>query len=169
MKVNTGDRCTVCDHPDVQLINDRMVTGSSIRKIAEEFSLGRESVRRHRHNHLPKELLKSKRMAEIVAADDLVTRIESLYEKAVEIIKVAQKDKKYAPAVSAIKEARSSLELLAKISGELRTGTTVNLTYSPQWIDLRSVLVNTLQEHPEVQAKVIKALERAETVEVINQ
>jgi hypothetical protein len=169
MKVIAGQKCSVCSHPDVQLINERMLSGVSVRKIAEEFSLGRESVQRHRHNHLPHELVKSKKMAEMVAADSLIDRIEGLYDKAISIMELAEKDKKYQPAVSAIQQARSSLELLAKISGELRTGTTINLTYSPQWIQLRTVLVETLNEYPEVQTKVITALERAEAIEVVNQ
>ena len=168
MKINAGKKCTICDHPDVQLINDRMLSGSSIRKIADEFSLGRQSVQRHRHNHLPHELVKSKRLAEIEAADSLIDRIESLYDKAIHIMNLAEKDGKYQPAVSAIQQARASLELLAKISGELKTGTTINLTYSPQWVQLRAVLVNTLQEYPEACTKVVHALEEAETVEVIN-
>ena len=168
MKVSAGKKCTVCEHADVQLINERMLSGVSIRKIADEFSLGRQSVQRHRHNHLPHELVKSKRLAEIEAADSLIDRIEDLYSKALEIMHLAEKDGKYQPAVSAIQQARASLELLAKISGELRTGTTINLTYSPQWVQLRAVLVDTLQEYPEVCTRVVKALEEAETVEVIN-
>lgn len=168
MKVTAGKKCSVCTHPDVQLINERMLSGVSVRKIAEEFNLGRESVQRHRHNHLPHELVKSRKIAEMVAADSLIDRIEGLYDKAIKIMELAEKDGKYQPAVSAIQQARSSLELLAKISGELKTGTTINLTYSPQWIQLRTVLVETLNEYPEVQTKVITALERAEAVEVID-
>jgi hypothetical protein len=163
-----GQKCSVCTHPDVNLINERMLTGVSVRAIAEEFDIGRMAVQRHRHNHLPHELVKSKKLQEMAAADDLVTRIESLYEKAIHLITIAEKDKKYQPAVSAIKEARSSLELLAKISGELKTGTTINLTYSPQWVNLRAVLVDTLHEYPEVCSKVVAALEEAEKVEVID-
>lgn len=166
--MKSGPKCEVCTHPDKNVIEERMLTGVSVRKIADEFDIGRMSVQRHRHNHLPHSLVKSKKLQEMQAADDLVTRIESLYEKAIEIIRLAQQDKKYQPAVSAIKEARSSLELLAKISGELRTGTQINLTYSPQWVDLRSVLVNTLQEYPEACNKVVQALEEAEKVEVID-
>jgi len=68
----------------------------------------------------------------------------------------------------AIKEARSSLELLAKISGDLKSGTQVNLTYSPQWTELRAVLVDTLEPYPEVATKVVNALEEAEKHEVID-
>ncbi len=164
-----GAKCAVCTHPDRDLINQRMLSGASIRAIAEEFDIGRMAVQRHRQNHLPHELVKSKKLKEMEAADELVTRIEGLYSKAIELISLAQKDKKYAPAVAAVKEARASLELLAKISGELKTGTVVNLTYSPQWTDLRQVLVNTLEPYPEISGRVVDALEEAEKVEVIDQ
>jgi hypothetical protein len=164
-----GQKCTVCTHEDVNLINERMVSGLSVRKIAEEFDLDRMAVQRHRTNHLPHSLVKSKKLDEMEAADSLIERIESLYSKAIELITIAEQDKKYAPAVAAIKEARSSLELLARISGELRTGTTVNITYSNQWVDLRRVLIDTLEPYPEICGKVVQALEEVERVEVIDQ
>jgi hypothetical protein len=166
--MKTGNKCEVCTHPDKTTIEERMLSGVSVRKLADEFNIGRMSVQRHRQNHLPHELIKSKKLQEMKTADDLVSRIEGLYEKAIHLITIAEQDKKYQPAVSAIKEARSSLELLAKISGELKTGTTINLTYSPQWVNLRAVLVDTLQEYPEVCGKVVHALEEAEKVEVID-
>jgi hypothetical protein len=166
--MQTGPKCSVCSHAEVNLINERMLSGVSVRKIAEEFGLGRESVQRHRHNHLPRELVKSKKLAELASADSLVDRIEGLYDKAIHIIEIAEKDGKYQPAVSAIKEARASLELLARISGELKAGVTVNLSYSNQWVDLRSVLVNTLQPYPEIRDKVVHALSEVEISDVID-
>jgi hypothetical protein len=163
-----GQKCTVCTHEDVNLINERLISGLSVRKIAEEFDLDRMAVQRHRTNHLPHELVKSKKLQEMEAADSLIERIEGLYSKAIELITIAEQDKKYAPAVGAIKEARSSLELLAKISGELKTGTVVNITYSNQWVDLRRVLINVLEPYPEIATKVVEALEEAEKVEVID-
>ncbi len=167
--MKTGPKCAVCTHEDKDLINQRMLSGLSVRAIAEEFDIGRMAVQRHRQNHLPHELVKSKKLKEMEEADELINRIQGLYKKAIELINVAEKDKKYAPAVSAIKEARASLELMAKITGDLKVGNTYNITYSPQWTNLRQVLVNVLEPYPDIAGKVVSALEEAEKVEIIDQ
>jgi len=166
--MKTGPKCEICTHPDKETINQRLLQGCSVRKVSEEFDVGRMSVQRHRHNHLPHELVKSKRLQEMQEADELVNRIDDLYQQAYEILKEARTQQKFSQAVMAIKEARSSLELLAKISGDLKSGTQVNLTYSPQWTELRAVLVDTLEPYPEVATKVVHALEEAEKHEVID-
>ena len=166
--MKTGPKCEICTHPDKETINQRLLQGCSVRKVAEEFDVGRMSVQRHRHNHLPHELVKSKKLQEMQEADELVNRIDDLYQQGYEILKEARTQQKFSQAVMAIKEARSSLELLAKISGDLKSGTQVNLTYSPQWTELRAVLVDTLEPYPEVATKVVNALEEAEKHEVID-
>lgn len=166
--MKTGPKCTVCTHADKNLINERIVSGFSVRKIAEEFNLDRMAVQRHRENHLPRELLKSKQLQEMEQADLLLSRVEGLYDKAMNIMEKAEQNGKYQPAVSAIKEARSNLELIARLIGELKTGTHINLTYSPQWVSLRQVLIQTLEPYPEIKGQVVEALEEAEKVEVID-
>ncbi len=162
-----GRDCNVCSHEDRNIIDQRLITGTPTRQIAAEFGLGRESVNRHKKNHLPAELLKSKKLAEITAADSLICRVEGLYDKALTLLNKAEVDGKWTAATGAIKEARSSLELIAKISGELKTGTTINLTYSPQWTELRQVLITTLEPYPEIRDRVVLALEEAEHTEII--
>ncbi len=163
-----GRDCKVCSHEDRNVIDQRLISGTPTRQIADEFGIGRESVNRHKNNHLPAELLKSKKLAEITAADSLIVRVEGLYDKALTLLNKAEIDGKWTAATGAIKEARSSLELIAKISGELKTGTTINLTYSPQWTELRQVLITTLEPYPEIRDRVVLALEEAEHTEIID-
>ncbi len=163
-----GRDCSVCVHEDRNIIDQRLISGTPTRQIADEFGVGRESVNRHKKNHLPVELLKSKRLAEISAADNLIERVESLFDKALSLLGQAEGEKKFSATASLLKEARSSLELIGKISGELKSGTVVNLTYSPQWTELRNVLITTLEPHPEIKAEVVQALEEAEHHEIID-
>lgn len=150
------------------MINERILTGFSVRKIAEEFDVDRMAVQRHREGHLPRDMVKSKQLQEMEQADKLLERVEGLYDKALDLMAKAEADGKFQPAVSAIKEARSNLELIARLVGELKTGTHINLTYSPQYVELRQILVNTLEPFPEVRDKVVKALDCAEQTEVID-
>jgi hypothetical protein len=61
--------------------------------------------------------------------------------------------------LAAISQARGNLELLGKLAGELDERPVVNLNVSPQWLDLRAVIVVALEPHPAAQESVLRALE----------
>ena len=72
--------------------------------------------------------------------------------------------------MGAIREARGNLELLGKLTGELRERgiqpapqNTVNvLVTSPEWLKIRNVIARALQPFPEARAAVVEALRDAE-------
>ena len=64
--------------------------------------------------------------------------------------------------LGAIREARGNVELLAKLSGELDERPVVNLLISPEWLELRAVIVGALEPHPEALHAVVGALESAD-------
>jgi hypothetical protein len=165
--MKTGKKCLVCTSEDCDAINEKLIAGLSVRKVAEEYGMSKSAVQSHRANHLPRLLVKAKQAAEIDAADKLVERIENLYTRAYELIDKAEKNKSFTGAVAAIREARGSLELLARISGDLKNGSHLTLVYSPQWIELRQVLVRALEPFPEAKAIVVDALEVSEVESTI--
>ena len=151
-------KCTVCVHEEVNTINEKLITGSPVRTLAKEYDLGIMALQRHRANHLPKHLIKAKEAQEVDAADQLLDKVQGLYNTALEIMKEAREDGKFQPAVSALKEARSSLELIAKMIGELKTGHTVNITYNQEFIEVRQQIHQALLPYPEARQAVIEAL-----------
>jgi hypothetical protein len=62
-------------------------------------------------------------------------------------------------ALAAISQARGNLELLGKLAGELDERPVVNLNISPEWLELRAVIVGALEPHPAAQESVLRALE----------
>jgi hypothetical protein len=64
-------------------------------------------------------------------------------------------------ALSAIREARGNLELLAKLLGELDERPMLNLNISPEWLELRAVIVEALEPYSEARGAVLSALEGA--------
>lgn len=165
--MKTGKKCLVCTSPDKDAINSKLIAGLSVRAVGEEYGISKSAISHHRTTHLPRDLVKSKQLAEVDAANKLVERIESLYERAISLIDVAEGDKKYAAAVSAVREARASIELLARISGDLKSGTHLTLVYSPAWVELRQVLVQALEPFPDARAVVVDALEVTEIEQTI--
>jgi len=68
-------------------------------------------------------------------------------------------------ACTAIREARGTLELLAKVTGELETGPSISITMAPEWIQVRTVILQTLEPFPEARAQLIAKLQEVTHVQ----
>lgn len=154
-------RSTVDHHRARQAIEEALARGTPVRLVAERFGLAKSSVQRHKE-----------RMARVMAgaptagetgADELLAKVRRLQGEAEAILEKSRRAGDDKTALAAIKEARSGLELLAKMVGELQTGTSVNITVSTQWIELRADLMTALEPFPEARVAVMHALEGHES------
>ena len=152
-------RCTVCDHPERHGIDEALVTGAPYRSVAKRFRLSESAVYRHKTEHLPAHLLKAREGEEVAQADDLLNQVRSLQSHALDILERAEKAGDLRTALAAISQARGNLELLAKLAGELDERPMVNLNISPQWLELRTMIVGALEPHPAAHRAVLRALE----------
>lgn len=151
--------CTVCSHPDLELVDAALVAGVANRRIASHHGLTEASIRRHKADHLPETLTKAHDAAEVARADVLLDSMKQLQAHAVAILEGAMTGT-IAPrfgergavldlivptptgayalpelALKAMKEARANLELLAILEGELNDGSSqeVTVTYVNDW------------------------------------
>lgn len=116
-----GRRCTVCDHPEKDAINKALIAGqASIRAIAGQYSVSRQSLARHKKRHLSATLAKSQEAHEVARADDLLAQVRQLEAKALRILVKAEKAGQLLTALRGIGEARRTLELRAKLMVEIR-------------------------------------------------
>ena len=153
-------RCTVCDHPERHGIDEALVTGAPYRSVAKRYGLSESAVYRHKTEHLPAHLLKAREAEEVAQADDLLNQVRSLQSHALDILERAEKAGDLRTALAAISQARGNLELLAKLAGELDERPMVNLNISPQWLELRAVIVGALEPYSEARGAILRALER---------
>jgi transposase-like protein len=155
-------RCTVCAHPKVEAIDMALVAGEPYRSVANRYeSLSQAAVQRHEENHLPATLSKAKEAREVSRADDLLASVRGLHRRALSILGKAEEAGELRTALSAIREARGNLELLAKLLGELDERPVVNLNVSPEWLELRAVIVGALEPYTEARGAVLRAIEGA--------
>lgn len=148
-------RCTVCAHPEVEAINRALVGGAPYRSVANRYeSLSQAAVQRHQENHIPATLAKASEAQDVAAADDLLAQVRDLQARTLAILEAAEGVSQHRTALSAIREARNNLELLAKLLGELDDSPTVNVLISPQWIEIRTVLLEVLAAYPEARSAV---------------
>jgi transposase-like protein len=152
-------RCTVCDHQKRHSIDETLVTGASYRSVAKRFGLSESAVYRHKTEHLPAHLLKARKVEEVAQADELLDQVRHLQTHALDILERAEKAGDLRTALAAISQARGNLELLGKLARELDGRPVVNLTVSPEWLELRAVIVGALEPHPAAHRSVLRALE----------
>ena len=154
--------CTVCAHPKREEIDRALVGGASNRSVASLYDASEAAVRRHKANHLPAKLVMAQAVEEVAEADALLGQVKGLQGRAYALLDKAEEAGELRTALSAIREARGNLELLAKLLGELDERPVVNLNVSPEWLELRTVIVTALEPHPEALGAVVGALEGTE-------
>ncbi len=147
--------CTVCTHPARAAIDKALVSGEAVTSVQSRYvSVHKMALYRHKDEHLPLRLVKAHAAAEVAQADSLLAQVGELRARAMSILDTAEADGQLMPALAAIREARSCLELLAKLLGELSDAPQVNLIVSPEWHQVRAVLLAALQPFPEARAAV---------------
>ena len=154
-------RCTVCAHLQRQDIDELLVSGAPYRSVAKRFGLSESAVYRHKTEHLPAHLLKARKAEEVAQADDLLDQVRHLQVHALDILERAEKAGNLRTALSAISQARGNLELLGKLAGQLDDRPQVNLLVSPEWLELRAVIIGALSPHPRAREAVLRAIEGA--------
>jgi len=151
--------CTICSHPRLEEIDRALVAGEANTSLSSLFAVSEQALRRHKGSHLPAQLIMVEKAEEVAQADDLLAQTQDLQRRTLAILEAAEEAKQHRTALSAIREARSNLELLAKLLGELDDRPQVNVMVSPEWLELRAVIVTALEPHPEALRDVVGALE----------
>src|SRR3954451_7773863 len=141
--------CTICHHDERHSINVALVQRDAYRYIASEYDVSTKALQRHAKDHLPELLTKAKDAAEVAEADDLLLRIEGLQSRTLAVLEAAEDAEQHGVALAAIREARANLELIGRVTKELVEAPTINLHLSPEWLELRAVIINSLEGLPD--------------------
>src|SRR5215208_7935185 len=107
--------CTICEHLSREAIDCALAGGASNRSVASLYDVSEAAVRRHRGNHLPPKLAKAHEAAEVSRADDLLRQVRALQSKTLNILLRAESASDLRTALSAVREARGNVELLARL------------------------------------------------------
>lgn len=151
-------QCTVCQHNEREAINRELAGNTAIPALAAKYRVSEDALLRHKANHLPRALAKAHEAEEVAHADDLLQQVRQLRGKAVSLLLKAEAAGDYRTALAGIREARSCLELLLEVEGELNRAPVVNLTLSVEWQQTRQIILHALSGHPEAKQAVVLAL-----------
>ena len=112
-------RCSVCEHDDLAEINSALASNEPLRTISDRWSVSKTALIRHRNLHLPVSAIMAEEAEEVTYDDDPLSRIRDLQERTLATLDEAEEAEELSDALRAIREARSNLELLAKLLDEL--------------------------------------------------
>ena len=150
--------CTICHHPQRAAIDQALLTAAPYRSIAQQFAASSDAVYRHKQDHLPQHLCQAKAAQQVSQADALLAKVQALEADARRIQGHAEADGDLRTALQGIRELVRLIELQARLLGELKDGTTVNLLVLPQWQSLRTTILMALVPYPEARAAVATAV-----------
>jgi len=155
----TVSTCTTCRHEAARQIDERLVRGESYRTIASRYGLTFTSVGRHARNHLSPKLQKLHAKREEGRSVSLLDRVERLVSKLEGLAEDAAETGKAGQMLATARELRESYRLLGKLTGELdERPQVVNVLVSPEWQQVRAVLLSALSPYPEARLAVSERL-----------
>jgi hypothetical protein len=134
---------------------------TSFRRLEKRYGISRTSLMRHKEHHLSPALV-AVHKARVVegSARAILDELREVAERQEEIYLAAHRVRNAQQALDALKAKRQTLELVARITGELdeRPQVTVNLQQTTQWIDVRTIVFEELRSHPEVARRIATKL-----------
>jgi uncharacterized protein (DUF1810 family) len=150
--------CTICTHPERDAINTALASQEPHRVVAQRFAASPDAVYRHKVDHLPVSLAKAHAAKEVALADDLLGQVKALRDKAISILGKAEAAGDLRTALLGIREARACVELLLEVEGELHRQPVVNVLIAPEWLELRTVILQSLAPFPDARAALARTL-----------
>jgi|GEM_PF-3574357 len=111
--------CTICRHPQRAAIERALIRQIPLRKIASDVKTSIATLQRHKA-HVPAKLATAEQVSKIAEAGSLLKKLEEVIEDARRITGRAERKGNYQAALAGLRTITNSLELLGRVTGELR-------------------------------------------------
>ncbi len=154
-------KCTICGHKKRPAIDKALVERRPFRDIAGQYNVSKSALVRHFDDHLPSSLVKAQQAKEAADADALLAQIVGLRDEGLGVLEKAKDAEDLHTVLNAIKVTQGTIELLAKLAGQLRDAPTINLVLSAEWQVVQANVLSALDPYPEARLAVAHALGEA--------
>ncbi len=158
-------QCSICAHPEHDAINAALVGTASIRDIAALYRVSQDALGRHKADHLPLTVAKAEATRQVEQARgvvdaglDVVAQLRAINGVTLHVLKEARERHDGELALKAVDRVQRQIELQAKLLGDLDERPQVNILIAPEWLAVRTVLLQALQPYPEARTAVAAAL-----------
>ena len=160
--------CKTCHSTMRPAIEAEIAAGISLSVLERKYHMTRDALRRHREAHMSPSVVpirpeKKDGLDEKAVAKTARDRVQSLLEKLEALVERTHDQQRESMLLGASRELRAAIELSAKLTGELRPDSSVNvnvvnLATSEEWQRTRAVILSRLQRHPEALDDVLDGL-----------
>jgi len=150
--------CSACVSPKrLQIDTELAGEQTTLSALARRIGVSRDALRRHRDQHLSPALAKvaiERYGADSAeqAFDSVTLRVESLLDRLEVLLAIAEDRKSLVGGANIAREIRQSLELVARLRGELNDkpqNVTVNVLSTPEFTGVVTKLIAALGPWPE--------------------
>jgi hypothetical protein len=119
--------CTICVHPNLKEINERLIKGESNRALSNQFNVTESSLKRHKVKHLPSSLTKQFEEMRENDSFDIMTKIDFLIKETESIYSASRNGGKDLLALKSLDSLRNHFQLLINISAQLHANRVLEL------------------------------------------
>ena len=156
--------CPVCRHDLAAQIDDSLrATKVNVAGVGRHYGVPYKQMQRHRDNCLPlRREPETVRLIDAAPAEPVPNTIEAqasaLFVRAEKLLTSAELSGKAIDVRGAIREMRSTLELIAKLKGQIDQSASIAIYTAPAWLALQSKIVAALMPYPDARQAVLGAL-----------
>jgi hypothetical protein len=137
--------CKLCHYEDRATIERQVSKGMSYREAGHIVGCDHHSIAYHFKNHVAPELRKELEIKDPANFPDVVAELNDEHATALEILQEARDAGDHATAIRALDASTRNRALVAKLTGAAAPQEThVNLTLSPQYIQIKTLLLQKL-------------------------
>jgi hypothetical protein len=153
--------CSICTHEDRSEIERALVYRTPYRHIAARYEVSTGALVRHTRQHLPELLAKGQEAEQLASADKLLMDMKKLQANTLSMLYQARDAGDLRTALLAVERARKNIELLLGTEGRLDRRAQVNIHLHPEYVAVRTLIVEVLESFPAARNAVVRALEAA--------
>jgi len=151
--------CTICEDPRRDEFDRRARIEDNIAKIAQDFALSYDALYRHvKANHHIREVTAIPTSAELATSEDIYKEIEAWHTEAKDLQRTAKAGGDIKTALLGLEKALKCLELMLKIHGQISDAPQITIINNPEWIELRTVIIQALDPFPDAKQAVCEVL-----------
>ena len=151
--------CTICEDPRRDEFDRRARIEDNIAKIAQDFALSYDAFYRHvKADHHIRDVTAIPTSAELATSEDIYKEIEAWHTEAKDLQRTAKAGGDIKTALLGLEKALKCLELMLKIHGQISDAPQITIINNPEWVELRTVIIQALDDFPEAKGAVINAI-----------
>jgi len=147
--------CTICSHPARETIDSALIRRTPYRNIAQRFSVSETALSRHLNDHLAEYVQQALSHYGLQKGVKVLARLSGVIEKLEAYLENAEDSKEFVVVAA---EFRKELELIAKLQGELAQEGTTTIITNPEYVEVRTLIVQALEPYPDAREAVVRAL-----------